>query len=335
MSQKMIFVNKYKNKKQHHMDNYVIYLITNKINGKIYIGQTKNLKRRITDHFKKKSEKIISTSKLYKAIEKYGKDNFDIKIIDKCTKNDVDEREIYWISYYDSTNSKIGYNITPGGNKGPEHVGCDNKISVLSYECVEFIRKEYEKLSYKKDVYHNACSLFGVINENTFNDVWLGKTYKNIMYGVYTEDNKIKQKKLSLKMRPIKDKGSLKYVMDIRTKKHKGIPVQTVRDEYKNILGVHTVNDIWYDRTYPEIQPEIEESDDNYNKFAKKIKPNPVVQIDKISGNIIAEYDSPISAVIAIKKRRNKSLYNYLRMCCDGKARTCLGYKWKWKKDIR
>ena len=94
-----------------------IYKITNKINNKIYIGQTKKtIEQRFQEHLKK--AKIHTNRYLYDAMNKYGYDNFMVSQIEECSNNKLDEREIYWIAYYKSNNKKYGYNMTAGGGGG-------------------------------------------------------------------------------------------------------------------------------------------------------------------------------------------------------------------------
>jgi group I intron endonuclease len=93
---------------------YLIYKITNTINNKIYIGQTKNLKMRIARH-KSEALKIHNTKPLYRSIRKNGFKTFLFSIIEECSNANVDEREIFWINYYKSTNKKYGYNLSTGG----------------------------------------------------------------------------------------------------------------------------------------------------------------------------------------------------------------------------
>ena len=87
-----------------------IYLITNKVNGKKYVGQSIDIERRWKSHIiaSKKSELHI-----HRAIRKYGIDNFDFSILEECSVDKLDEREIYWISELDTYNN--GYNMTIGG----------------------------------------------------------------------------------------------------------------------------------------------------------------------------------------------------------------------------
>jgi hypothetical protein len=48
-------------------------------------------------------------------MQKYGVENFEAKIIEKCEQSQLDEKERYWISQFNSTDKNIGYNITDGG----------------------------------------------------------------------------------------------------------------------------------------------------------------------------------------------------------------------------
>lgn len=96
-----------------------IYKITNKLNGKIYIGQTvKSLEKRFQKHCWETTEndKYHLNMAIKKAIRKYGKENFTIELIEEVETDKLDEREVYWISFYDSYNK--GYNCTLGGQNG-------------------------------------------------------------------------------------------------------------------------------------------------------------------------------------------------------------------------
>lgn len=91
----------------------IIYKITNKANGKVYIGQTvQPLKNRWGQHISKWSPcKYLS-----RAILKYGADAFIIEQIDAAdTVEELNAKEMFWIARYDSTNQKKGYNILCGG----------------------------------------------------------------------------------------------------------------------------------------------------------------------------------------------------------------------------
>lgn len=95
-----------------------IYVLKNKANDKVYIGQTTvSLNERLHQHLKPSTIKSKHQYKLYSAIDELGSDKFYIELLeDNVDYNLLDEREEYWIDYYDSFNN--GYNSTPGGKGG-------------------------------------------------------------------------------------------------------------------------------------------------------------------------------------------------------------------------
>ena len=93
-------------------DKIGIYKIQNKLNGKIYIGQSKHIYQRWKQHKSCQKPNAILTI----AFQKYGIDNFSFEIIEECNQKDLDEKEKYWIKYYNSYED--GYNLTRGGASG-------------------------------------------------------------------------------------------------------------------------------------------------------------------------------------------------------------------------
>jgi len=90
----------------------IIYRTTNKINGKIYVGQT------VTE-----DKCYLGSGNLIKlAIKKYGKENFVRETLQTCrTQKRLDERERYWIKKLRSQEKEIGYNLENGGNGTGKH----------------------------------------------------------------------------------------------------------------------------------------------------------------------------------------------------------------------
>ena len=86
-----------------------IYKITNLLNNKIYIGQSKNAKERFKGHCKG----CYDNSLIDKAIQDYGKENFKLEILEHQITN-YNEREKYWIKYYNTVED--GYNMYYGGD---------------------------------------------------------------------------------------------------------------------------------------------------------------------------------------------------------------------------
>lgn len=104
-----------------------IYKITNLINGKCYIGQSTYIPKRWKNH-------LISVNNpnskeyyypLYQAMRKYGSNNFKFEIIENCLPKELNEKEQYWILYYNSY--KEGYNQNEGGNSASHYIKLTQK----------------------------------------------------------------------------------------------------------------------------------------------------------------------------------------------------------------
>lgn len=100
-----------------------IYEIENIITKRKYIGQTIDWKSRKRHHFRDLNAGIHKNDFLQEEFNKYGKENFVFRIIEECLFEFGDERETYYIEYYNSRNPLCGYNIRDGGlnNKQPEY----------------------------------------------------------------------------------------------------------------------------------------------------------------------------------------------------------------------
>ena len=92
-----------------------IYIITNKNNDKVYIGQTsRTIEARWKEHLLSSQDEAKRHYKLYAAMNKYGVDSFSIGKIEQCESEKLNEREQYWINRFDSYAN--GYNMTIGGD---------------------------------------------------------------------------------------------------------------------------------------------------------------------------------------------------------------------------
>lgn len=92
-----------------------IYIIRNTINDKVYVGQTtSSIQLRFRNHLsaaRHNKDYIIG-----KAIRKYGESNFYVELLEECLAEELNEREKYWIAFFDSTANRNGYNMSIGGN---------------------------------------------------------------------------------------------------------------------------------------------------------------------------------------------------------------------------
>jgi len=125
----------------------IIYKTTNLINNKIYIG-----KDSINN-----PKYLGSGIKIKLAIKKYGKDKFKKEIIEEGLDEKIlNEREIFWINKFNSTDRKIGYNITYGGeggdtisnNPNKKEIGINHSLAMIEYhknnpkKRKEYVRKK-------------------------------------------------------------------------------------------------------------------------------------------------------------------------------------------------
>lgn len=102
-----------------------IYKFTCKQNGKSYIGQSVNIIKRYISHLNNHKNKKLKdyNTKFYRALRKYGFENFNFEILELVDISKLNEKEIYWIKTFDSFNN--GYNSNSGGSlvteKGSNH----------------------------------------------------------------------------------------------------------------------------------------------------------------------------------------------------------------------
>lgn len=107
-----------------------IYVIINKINNKMYVGQSENPAARWNDH--KKAARSGGIYKPYIAIRKYGIENFDFQVIEECqTLDESNIEETKWISFLQTVNHDYGYNIQHGGQVGKMNEETKEKISKI------------------------------------------------------------------------------------------------------------------------------------------------------------------------------------------------------------
>lgn len=196
-----------------------IYIIKNSVNNKVYIGQAKNAAERWLSHlYNAKYENKISKEKqiIHRAMMKYGVDKFHYEILEYQISN-YDEREIYWIKYFNSATPN-GYNVAPGGSG--MGAGCSSVNSVFSNK--EELMKCISEISGTSKSFVNIAKKFGCSTE-VISAINLGYRYKMdfLEYPLRDTDKRysdslIKQIRYSLKYEKdlsIKD-ISLKYSVD-------------------------------------------------------------------------------------------------------------------------
>ena len=188
-----------------------IYCITNtQDNNKKYVGQVVAYKGkdRLLENYQKTRNKKYPDSKLKRAFDNFPFDAFIVETIDQAsTKEELNEKEKYWIKYYDCINN--GYNKVAGGNGGPQgfkhteeakkKISDSNKRRVLSKETKEkigaknkILNKNSKYLSKKIDMYdyqHNFLKTFPSIKEAMrFLEITNDASIRQILYKNHNRD---------------------------------------------------------------------------------------------------------------------------------------------------
>lgn len=126
-----------------------IYKITNKINNKCYVGQSVDIEKRWIHH---KHDAMCLDLPLYRAIRKYGIENFNFEVLEECKIKDLDLLEIKWINVCNSRDYNYGYNLAEGG-KSNRH------FMKISTEILNYIT---DSLINTTDSYREIGERFGV-----------------------------------------------------------------------------------------------------------------------------------------------------------------------------
>lgn len=171
-----------------------IYLTTNLINNKKYIGQHKYNRNEIDPYY------FGSGILLAEAMKKYGKENFKSEILDICNSIDeLNEKEIYWIQKLNAVDDENYYNISSGGNTAHDY-----------NNCTDITKQKLSKIQANHRTIHNdSCQL--VIDKNDL-DSYLQKGYK---LGRLPKDYSVKAKKYSEYRQNLSDEEKANYYSKI------------------------------------------------------------------------------------------------------------------------
>lgn len=158
-----------------------IYKIESLIDHKVYIGQSIDIEARWAAHcYAARGNK--DQYPLHVAMRTQGVENFSYEIIETCAREELDEKEIAWIEYYDSYRN--GYNGTPGGSQVQ---GENNPRALLTEAMVYEIRQMYNHQIPFRDAYAQYADK---ISKRGFQKVWRLETWKYVCPEVYTDENR-------------------------------------------------------------------------------------------------------------------------------------------------
>lgn len=168
------------------MRNCGIYIIKNKINQKVYIGQSVDIKCRWYSHYSSGAGNCSdSHTALHQAMYDLGRENFYYEIIEECDHTKLNEQETYWITYYNSVVPN-GYNMNYGGDALSQ--GENNGRSILTESQVTEIRLMYNAHIPFRDAWERYKDTG--ISKRGFQKVWHFETWKHILPEVYTDENR-------------------------------------------------------------------------------------------------------------------------------------------------
>lgn len=276
-----------------------IYKIENLINGKVYIGKSVDIKSRLQNH---KSESFNKNSNAYdtaihRAIRKYGIENFSFEVIEECSRENLSDKEKYWIKFYNSFGS--GYNLTTGGEGVP--TVNEKQIRKLWDDGLS-IGEIFEKTKYNKHTIINVLQNYHKYSRKESNRRGRLDAFKNRVKPViqYDFDGKF-----------VQEYNSTKDAANAN-----GIGENLIRaclSGSQNSAG-------GYQWRY--------KSDDTptYYKPKTAIKKKSVLQFD-ISGNLIAEHCSVSKAAKSVGLSNPTSII----VSCKSSTRTAAGYIWRYK----
>ena len=155
-----------------------IYKITNKINGKSYIGQTSksSIEERFNEHWRSRNSKRFA---LQNALIKYGKENFNLELLEET--DNPSEREKFYIEYYNTF--KDGYNETRGGEG-------ESRLPYTDKEIIDFY---LNSCYYKKECleHFDICNdtLNNILKRNNIQEKQTKNTSATKRIAKYTKDD--------------------------------------------------------------------------------------------------------------------------------------------------
>lgn len=275
-----------------------IYKITNKANGKVYIGQTsRTVGVRWQEHIRySRTEKPEHCKKLYYAIKKYGEDAFSVETIEQCDNKILSEREQYWVAYYDSCHN--GYNSTLGG----DGARCFNTEDLLELWNNGLQRDEIAKeLNICKETVTRRLNM-----------------------------NNVTRKDIVARKRAIQKNYNFIHQYSLDGKYIQSFPLADVQSElFGDTVPRHLVGKVingcqWRYLKYKKISSILNRQSDS----EKKIQDAIIVHQYSLYGDYIQSFNSLVSAA----KQCGTKSHSGIKKVCDGKANTSLGFQWRYEK---
>ena len=227
------------------------------INHLVYIGKAVNVERRRNVHkwAYTSSKSREYNNQIHTAMRKYGYENFSFEIVELCPKEKLDEREKYWIAYYNSY--KNGYNGTEGGSIEEADVsGEHNGRAYMTEKEVEYIRKCYNNHINFRDVY---AQFKDKATKRCIQKIWYFETWPNIHPEYNTPENKLYHStKAKANSSEIAANNKRHFSPDeirfLRSEYAKGATAKELQKKYYPELAYSTVRNAIIRVTYKDIE---------------------------------------------------------------------------------
>jgi len=289
----------------------VVYKTTNLLNGKIYIGQdTKN-----------NPKYLGSGVYLKRAIKKYGVENFNKEILETCLNVDeLNEKEIFWINKFNSTNVNIGYNVSFGSQfgwyKGLKHKPESIEKIMKASKDRKHNRETIDKLSGENNHFygkkHSEETKQKISKSNKGRKAWnKGKSLSDETKRKISQSNKGKKSWWDGKKHSEETKQKI-------SKSNKG---KTLSDETKRKMSEsHKNNESWWKGKV--------RSNNTKSKISNSLK-KVIYQI--IDGEVFNSWKSSEEALNELKIS-SKTIGNYCRQKDHTKNKLGLIYKIDYEK---
>jgi len=142
-----------------------IYAIENMITEKIYIGQTNDIKKRRREHKWYLENNQHFNIHLQNSWNKYGSENFIFKLIEKCSENELNKKEIFYMGKYSETTEL--YNLKDGGSNGKcsEETKINMSLSKKGYKHSEETKKKISESNKGKDISEEQRKIISELNK--------------------------------------------------------------------------------------------------------------------------------------------------------------------------
>lgn len=308
-----------------------IYKIENKINGKVYIGQSRDILRRWRQH------KVCRLQyPLYLAFQKYGIENFEFTVLEECSVDLLNGRELYYIQKYNSNKSEYGYNQSIDAQNSPHSIKFNQDDLLNLFDDLKNTELTQSELACKYNC--SERTIRGINNGETLKDeaieypirvYWIGKDgkkyYSRSFQGVKLDNvcpkcGGYKTAASSFCVHCNHHTQSIGHYPDSDS-----IVNDIAQLGFKGAGAKYGVSDNALRKHCASIGLSTHAAD--YKPKKPIPKDYTVLQINPDSNEVINEYPSPTTAARALGHNKG----SHISEVCNGKLQQCYGFKWRYK----